>query len=217
MRYCIAIIEDDLNIRRALSEHFSNSPLLECVMAVDTVEKFLKYHRDFFEIKLVLLDVMLYNQSSIYSIPHILQREPDTEVIMFTVLDDANVIFQALTYGATGYLLKDISMIELEQSLFSVIEGNGALLSPSIAKKIIKYFIPKTEATLDESTELTEREHVVIHLLKEGHTYEEIASRIGLSVNGIRYHIKSVYRKLQVKSRGELIRKRFSGDPSPEA
>lgn len=206
-KYNFALIEDDLEIRRTISDHFSMSPVIDCVMAVDSVEKFLKYHRDFLEIKLVLLDIMLDHQSSIYSIPHILQREPEAEIIIFSVLDDSNVIFQALTYGATGYLLKDISMPDLEQALLSVLEGRGALLSPSVAKKIITHFIPKTEISLNDTTSLSSKEQAIISLLKEGYTYEEMAKKMGLSVNGIRYYIKSVYGKLKVKSRGELIRK----------
>jgi DNA-binding NarL/FixJ family response regulator len=206
-KYNFAIIEDNIEIRKSISDYFAQSSLLDCVMAVDSVEKFLKYHRDFLEIKLVLLDVMLGSQSSIYNIPQILQREPDAEVIIFTVLDDSNVVFQALTYGATGYVLKDISLPALEQALYDVLEGKGALLSPSIAKKIIRHFITRTDALPNEDVVITDKENIIMHLLKEGHTYDEIAKRIGLSINGVRYYIKSIYKKLQVKSRGELIRK----------
>jgi len=209
MKYNFAIIEDNLEIRKEISEYFAQSPYLECVMAVDSVEKFLKFHRDFLEIKLVLLDVMLGNQSSIFMIPHIKQREPDVEIIMFTISDDSNVIFQALTYGATGYLLKDISMPDMEKMLYDVLNGQGALLSPAIAKKIIRHFIVRDDTPITEAEQLTEKEKVVMHLLKDGLSYEEIAQRIGLSINGVRYYIKSIYRKLQVKSRGELVRKRF--------
>jgi response regulator of citrate/malate metabolism len=80
-----------------ISDHFSGSSVLGCVMAVDSAGRFLKYHRDFFEIKLILLDVMLGYQSSIYQTPHLLQRDPEVEIIMFTVLHDTNTIFQALT------------------------------------------------------------------------------------------------------------------------
>jgi DNA-binding NarL/FixJ family response regulator len=128
-------------------------------------------------------------------------------VIIFTVLDDSNVVFQALTYGATGYVLKDISLPALEQALYDVLEGKGALLSPSIAKKIIRHFITRTDALPNEDVVITDKENIIMHLLKEGHTYDEIAKRIGLSINGVRYYIKSIYKKLQVKSRGELIRK----------
>jgi response regulator of citrate/malate metabolism len=68
-KYNFAIIEDNIEIRKSISDYFAQSNLLDCVMAVDSVEKFLKYHRDFLEIKLVLLDVMLGSQSSIYNIP----------------------------------------------------------------------------------------------------------------------------------------------------
>ncbi len=215
MRYNFAIIEDNIEIRRVVSEYFSNSALLDCVMAVESTEKFLKYHRDFFEIKLVLLDVMLNGQSSIYSIPQILQREPEAEIIMFTVVDDSNVIFQALTYGATGYLLKGISMPDLEKSLHDVLDGKGALISPAVAKKIIQHFVIRSESYPKKDLNLSDKENIVMHLLKEGHSYEEIALRIGLSINGVRYYIKSVYRKLQVKSRGELLRKHFDSDNPP--
>ena len=209
MKYNFAIIEDNLEIRKEISEYFSQSQYLECVMAVDSVQKFIKFHRDFLEIKLVLLDVMLGNQSSIFMIPHIKQREPDAEIIMFTISDDSNVIFQALTYGATGYLLKDIGMPELEKMLYDVLEGKGALLSPSVAKKIIRHFVVRDAVPVTEADRLTEKEKVVMHLLKDGLPYEEMAQRMGLSINGVRYYIKSVYRKLQVKSRGELVRKHF--------
>jgi DNA-binding NarL/FixJ family response regulator len=129
---------------------------------------------------------------------------------MFTVIDDSNVIFQALSYGTTGYLLKDITMPELERAIFDALEGNGALLSPAIIKSIIKNFITRTDNVLNEDFTLTEKGNIIMHLLKEGQTYAEISKRLGLSVNGIRYYIKAIYKKLQVKSRGELIRKKFT-------
>jgi DNA-binding NarL/FixJ family response regulator len=128
---------------------------------------------------------------------------------MFTVINDCNVIFQAFTYGATGYLLKDITMPELERALFDVLEGNGALLSPVIAKTVIRTLVTKKDIVLNEDITLTEKEKIIMHLLKEGRTYEEISKRLGLSINGIRYYIKAIYKKLQVKSKGELIRKKL--------
>jgi DNA-binding NarL/FixJ family response regulator len=208
MRYNFALIEDNIDIRREISDFFSQSAHLDCVMAVDSVEKFLKYHRDFLEIKLVLLDVMLYNQSSIFSIPHILQREPEAEIIMFTVMDDSKIILQALSNGATGYVLKGLPMIALEQSLLQVLEGKGALLSPAIAKKLIQYLAPKTgQACAIDEDNLNDKEVIVLEMLKEGRTYQEISDRIGISINGIRYYVKSIYKKYQVSSKGELIRK----------
>lgn len=204
--YNIAIIEDNIDIRRTLSEYFEHSERISCVLAVDSVEKFFKFHRDFLEIKLILLDVMLYNQSSILSIPHILQREPDAEIIMFTVFDDTATLFQALTYGATGYLLKDISLETLESSLLMVLDGSGALISPSMVKKIIQHFRPSGQALPDNEKELSQKEYTVVGLLNEGRSYEEIALRLGMTINGVRYYVKNIYKKLNISSRGALLR-----------
>ncbi len=206
------IIDYSEELRREVSDFFADSDCMDCVMAVESVEKFLKYHRDFMEIRLVLLAVMLGNQSSIYKIPHIRQRLPNAEIIMFTSIDDTNTIFQALTYGATGYLLKGISMSDLRKSMYDVCEGGGAALNPAVAKKIIQHFVIKDKSIAVETEEedkLGEKENIVIHLLKDGLHYQEIAQRMGLSVNGVRYYIKSIYRKLHVKSRAELVRKHF--------
>ncbi len=203
--YHIAVIEDDQLIRSTLTDHFSGSEQVECILAVDTVEKFLKYHRDFMDIHLILLDVMLYDQSSIPHIAAIRKREPEAEIIMFTVMDDYDTVFQALCNGATGYLLKDLHMGELESMIVFTLQGKGALLSPPIARRIIQYFTPaNSNATASREEQLTNRETVVLRMLKEGHTYESIAQHIGVTINGVRYHVKNIYRKLNIKGRRGL-------------
>lgn len=204
--YNIAIIEDDLELRKSLSNHFEQSTQLDCVLAVDTVDKFLKYHRDFMEIDLILLDVMLYGQSSILNIPSILQREPEATIVMFTLFDDSDTIFQALCNGAMGYLLKNIDFNNLERKLISTLSGEGALLSPAVAKKIINYFSPKSTEVIiaEQEAELSEKETIIIQLLKDGASYQEMAHFLGITLNGVRYHVKNIYRKLQIKSKGEL-------------
>lgn len=207
--YNIAIIEDNLVLRKSLSEYFAKSDNVDCVLVVDSVEKFIKYHRDFLEIKLVLLDVYLNDQSSIRSIPLILQRDPDVDIVMFTVADDSETIFQALCSGATGYLLKDISFTQLEEQILHNLKGEGALLSPAVAKKIINYFTPKILplSSPDEIVELSEKESIIVKMLKDGVSYGEIAQYLGISINGVRYYVRNIYRKLQIKSKGELWRK----------
>ena len=202
----IAIIEDDLTLRKALSNHFANSTQVDCVLVVENVDKFVKFHRDFMDIELVLLDVMLFKQSSIPSIPLIQQRVPHAEIVMYTMMDDSETIFRALCNGATGYLLKDQSYDELEQKIIATLSGQGALLSPAVAKKVIKYFIPvqREVAPSQEFQNLSERESLIIQLLKEGASYQEISNQVGITLNGMRYHVKNIYRKLQIKSKREL-------------
>jgi DNA-binding NarL/FixJ family response regulator len=204
----IAIIEDDPELRKILSDHFQKSDRIECVMAVDTVEKFVKFHRDFLEIQLILLDVNLHNQSGIQGIPMIRLREPEAEIIMFTVMDDYDTIFNAICAGATGYLLKDLSPYELESRIVSVIEKGGALLSPMVAKKVLGYFEGKVPSnTMKGFPEpLSSKEFTIITFLKDGLTYEQIGQHLDITVNGVRYYVKGIYRKLQIKSRSELTR-----------
>ena len=206
----IAVIEDELELRQVYSEFFAQSEQFDCVLAVDTVEKFLKFHRDFLEIKVILLDVNIYGVSSIPMIPLIKQREPDAEIILYTVVDDYDSIFQAICLGATGYLLKDISLEGLEQGLKDIMRQNGALLSPVIAKKIMSYFSKKNTPAPSpdsENNQLNDKEYKITTLLIDGHEYEKIASFMDLSVDGVRYYIKSIYKKLQVNSRKELVKK----------
>lgn len=205
-RYNIALIEDDLSTRQVLSDHFSGSARVQCVLVVDTVEKFLRFHRDFFNIHLILLDLRLYDKSGIDGIPLIRSREPEAEIVMFTAVDDYDSIFRAICTGATGYLLKDLPPPELETRILDTLENGGALLSPSVAKRIVRYFNTGIQPGENE-TALTPQESTVVRLLTEGLKYEEIAQQMGISINGVRYHVKNVYRKLHVKSRAELMRK----------
>ncbi|NUO02755.1 MAG: response regulator transcription factor [Saprospiraceae bacterium] len=207
-KYNIAIVEDDLITRQVLSDHFATSERLQCVLIVDTIEKFLRFHRDFFNLHLVLLDIRLYDKSGIDGIPSIRAREPEAEIVMFTAVDDYDAVFRAVCNGATGYLLKDLPPHELENRIIETLDSGGALLSPSVAKRIVRYFNPGIQ-TGNPETKLTHQESTVVRLLTDGFTYEAIAGQMGISINGVRYHVKNVYRKLHVKSRAELMRKGY--------
>ncbi len=210
MRYNIAIIEDDPEVLRILSDYFQHSAHLDCILAVDTIEKFLKFYRDFMDVQLVLLDVMLYNQSSIRSIPKVKKKVNGAEIVMFTFMDDSDTVFQALRNGATGYMVKEDQPEEIERKILFALQGGGALLSPAIARKIIEYFNPGKLLGIPFFKEkLNDKEQVIMQMLKEGHDYNTIARHIGMTVDGVRYYVKTLYRKLQVKSRGELLRKYF--------
>lgn len=204
----IAIIDDNLDLRKSLSEHFSRSSQIQCVMAVDTVEKFVKFHRDFLEIDLILLDIRLYDKSGIQGLPLIRQREPDAEIIMYTMVDEYEAIFQSICNGATGYLLKEQSPAQLEEEIVSVLEKKGALLSPAIAKRILRHFQREKPRffTLGEEG-LNDREKEVVVLLKDGASYESVAAKLNISIDGVRYHIKNIYRKLGVRKKSQLAEK----------
>lgn len=202
MKYNFALIAENDGFRREVSDYFARSTSLECVMAVGTVEKFLKYHRDFMNIRLVLMDVVMAQQLSIFDIKHILQREPDAHVIMLTDVDDAKMIMQAFFNGATGYMFRDIGMEALEKCLSLVLQGKGAVLNPLVARELIQYMLPRSGTSPDVGAQLG----MTLHMLKEGRTYKEVSERLGISVDGVRYYVKTIYKKFGVTSKGELIR-----------
>ena len=199
--YNIAIIEDSQDIRRELSDYFTQSGQLQCVLSVDSIERFAKFHRDFMEIDLVLLDLILYNKLGIDGIPIIKQREPLAKIVVFTILDDEEAVFQAFGKGADGYLNKDLSPTELEKRLLVFLEKQETLLSPKAAKHLVNYFHPQEIAANED---LNAQELTIARMLSDGLSYQEIADLLSLTVNGVRYHVKNIYKKLNVHNRRQL-------------
>ncbi len=125
---------------------------------------------------------------------------PETDFIMLTIRNDDETIFKSLTAGATGYLLKDIPPAKILNSIREVYDG-GSPMTPGIARRVTQYFQPKS------SHSLTKRESEILELLCDGHNYSSIADKLFISGHTVRAHIKNIYRKLQVSSRAEAVKK----------
>ncbi len=208
----IGIIEDNEIILERYRDYINQSELSECVIAVDSVERFLKFYRPFMEFDLILLDINLSGISGLEGIELIKNKLPNVDIIMFTIVEDSDVIFKSLRLGAVGYLLKDLSKVELERQ-FLLIQQGGVAVSPPIARKIIEYFSPnKQYFSLHNKNKLSKKENQIVNLLIDGLTYNEISDNLNMSINGVRYHIKNIYKKLQVKSRSEVYRKFLDSD-----
>lgn len=204
--YTLAIVEDNPTIREQLLHHFATSNAIECLFSTDNTDRLLKYNFREQKVDIILLDISLPFKSGIDALPAICKKFTDSEIIMYTVLDDNDKIFQALCNGATGYLLKNQTPSELEQQLLAALHEGGSPISPQIARRIIKYFNPKQEVS-ENLSPLNEMESKIIHFLKEALTYAEIATNLNLTIHGVRYHIMNIYKKLQVKSRQQAINK----------
>lgn len=200
MKIRIGIVEDDPLVVEELVAITRHSAVVECCMSAHSAEIFLKYFRGGLDI--VLLDIGLPGMSGAEAIPKILARAPETQIIMLTSFEDQETIFHALRCGASGYLLKDASLSGIEQIIKDV-QGGIPALSPSVARKIIGYFNQKKQTGLQEP--LSPKEMQVLNLLMEGLSYKQIAQELILSINGIRYHVKNIYRKLHINSRAELF------------
>lgn len=154
---------------------------------------------------IVLLDIQLPGILGTDAVEKFLEINPGLAIIMITVLEDSGHIFKALQNGAIGYLIKKVSPDELVRAVKDAYEG-GSPMSPIIARKVIASMQGKTKSK-SNNMKLTKRETQVLKLLGEGNSYKAIADEIHLSVDGVGYHIRNIYRKLQVNSKAEAVAK----------
>jgi DNA-binding NarL/FixJ family response regulator len=205
----VIIIEDNHELRERLRTLMGKSNELECVLAVDSIERCLKFSTDAsLTPDILLTDIGLPGLSGIEGIPHLKRLFPEAEVIILTVYQDPDKIFKAICSGANGYLLKDTSFDELEKQLVILKEKGGSALSPQVARRVLDYFKPnKSLVPVFKDEALSDKEQQIVVFLVDGLSYQKIAEHQGITIDGVRYHIKNIYKKLHVKSKAEVIRK----------
>jgi DNA-binding NarL/FixJ family response regulator len=158
-------------------------------------------------VNVVLMDIGLPGISGIEGVQYLKENYPKIIIVMCTVHDDDDKIFDALCAGAVGYLLKKTKPEELISSLRDAYKG-GSPMTPSVARKVIASFQKKSIApSIREKIELTEREEEILALMAKGKSYPEIANEIFLSLDGVTYHIRHIYEKLHVHTRAEAVAK----------
>lgn len=206
-RLVLVIIEDVDEIREYYVDYFRTQQEFLFVKGYSSMEDFFQYHVEFPAPDLLLSDINLPGMNGIEGIKKIKRIYPDTNVIMITVLNDSDRIFKSLCVGATGYLLKDTPMPEIKDALLTVQNG-GSFMSPSVARKVVEYFMP----TQNPDSVLSAKEEQVLHAIIEGLSYKMIATRVAITIDTVRFHIKNIYRKLQVNSKSEVITKYYKGE-----
>jgi DNA-binding NarL/FixJ family response regulator len=147
----------------------------------------------------VLMDINMPNVDGIEGLRQIKQNHPQVKVLMQTVFDDSERVFNSIRNGASGYILKKDSPQRILQAIHEVNEG-GAVMNPGIAQKVLDFFQPKKV-----DNPLSQRETEVLTLLAEGLSYKMVADRLGLSFHTVSTHTKNIYEKLHVASLGEAI------------
>lgn len=154
---------------------------------------------------LVLMDIGLPGMSGIEGVRYLKEKYPDIIIVMCTVHDDSDEIFQAICAGAVGYLTKKTSPDELVKSLIEAYNG-GSPMTPSVARKVISSFQNvKVSDSENYTSDLNEREAQILSLMAQGKSYNAIANEVYLSVDGVYYHIRHIYEKLHVHSRAEAV------------
>lgn len=199
-----AIIEDDDDIREGVKSFLNIQPNFSCRLAVDSVEKFLDQIDPNLLPDVLILDITLPGMNGLQGSKLIKSKYPSIEIVMFSIHDDSNRIFEALCNGAIGYLLKNTPLPQMKNSIEQIFSG-GSPMSPQIARKVIEYFNPKREKEPDSI--LTEREKEIVAGLVDGLSYQLIGDRMQISIDTVRQHIRNIYKKLQVNSKAEVIAK----------
>ncbi len=205
----IVLIEDDTDIREGLCELLQSRDDLELLTAEESVEDLLSKPELIAETDIALMDIGLPGMSGIQGIIELKNLKPDIEVIMITMFNDTVRVFDSLRAGASGYFLKNTSFEDICDAIFTVARG-GAGMSPEIARKVIRFFGSTT--VKPQKHHLTEKELAVVQALVDGLSYKLIASRLEISIETVRYHIKNIYKKLQVNSKAEVISKSLRGE-----
>lgn len=198
----VSIIEDDAALRKAILERLTGDPRFHIASDYASAEAAIK-HLPQDAPDVVLSDINLPGMSGIDCVRNLKPLMPRTQFVMLTVYEDSERIFQALTAGATGYLVKRSSRAELLEAIVNVHRGESPM-SSGIARKIVASF-QRTEP--NESDRLSPREKQVIELLAHGFLYKEIADQLQLSIPTVNGYIRSIYEKLQVHSRSQAVAK----------
>jgi len=201
----VSIVEDNRFVREGWSATLQSVVDFRVIGAFGSCEEAFA-HPSFADSEVVLMDIGLPGISGIEGVRKLKETNSDASVIMCTVYEDDQKIFDALCAGAIGYLLKEVTPMELVQAIRDAAAG-GSPMTPNIARKVITTFQkPSPQETHPEST-LTDREKEVLVLLAEGKSYATIAQQIFLSRDGVIARIRKIYEKLQVHSRGEAVAK----------
>lgn len=199
-----AIVEDQRDIRDGLTMLINGTEGYQCTGSYRSMEEALekiKYNLP----DVVLCDIGLPGMSGIEGIRILKEHYPDLLLLMLTVYDDDDRIFDALCAGACGYLLKRTSPARLLESLKESVTG-GAPMSPEVASRVITLF-REVRPPERADYELTPHEMRLLKLLVEGYNYTTAAQELGVSYNTIKFHMRHIYEKLQVHSKSEAVAK----------
>lgn len=198
----VMIVEDDRVTREGLAALIEETPGFVCSGRFCSVEDALRTSAAH---DVILLDIQLTGMPGSEGVPLLIERYEGVSIVMLTVFDDTERVFDSICNGACGYLLKKTPPAKLMEAISEAHHG-GAPMTPEIANKVVKLFrdyAPVRNAGCD----LTARERQVLELLAEGYSYARIGSRLGITANTVRNYIRTIYEKLHAHSRSEAVSK----------
>ncbi|MDR3668119.1 MAG: response regulator transcription factor [Ignavibacteriaceae bacterium] len=199
----IIIVEDDQLIREGLSSSIDEYPGFCCIGAFSSAEEMLEKVEDL-DPHIILMDIGLPGMNGIECLKQVKLILPDLLVVMITVFEDDDRVFDSIVNGADGYLLKKTPVPKIIESLNDLRRG-GAPMSNQIARRVLETFRKKTP--IDETYILSKREKEILDQLAKGYTYKQISDNLFISPETVRGHLKNIYQKLHVHSKMEAVSK----------
>lgn len=204
MNIKVTIFEDNNSLRQSLYQLINGSDGFACVGAFEDCLDLLKDIEDT-KPDVVLMDIEMPGINGIEAVRILREKYPDLKILMQTIFEDSEKIFNSILAGASGYILKNTSPSRFLDFIKETYEG-GAPMSPSVATKVLK-MMAEQSPTKGESFNLSDREKEVLSCLVKGMSYKLIADACYISIDTVRGHIRNIYEKLHVHSKSEAVAK----------
>lgn len=205
----VIIFEDNRNLREGLFQLINGTPGFACVGAfancTDIINDISQTKPD-----VILMDIEMPGISGIEAVLIAKEKFPDVKILMETIFDENDKIFQSICNGADGYILKSTPPVQMLVAIREVYEG-GSPMTPSIARKVLKMVKHNSDTEKVNYFDLSEREKEVLKYLVQGMSYKMIAETCFISPETVNGHIKNIYKKLQVHSKSEAVAKAIKG------
>ena len=205
MKKRVAVFDDNSHRREGLEMLLNMSDNLACCATYNDCRNVLE-HIEESKPDVILMDIDMPYVNGIEGVKNIRSKFPSIKIIMQTIFEDDDKIFDSICAGADGYMLKKASLADLVKAIEEVSEG-GAPMTPSIARKVLSLMQSQHPKAIENLFQLTQREHEILSLLVEGFSYKMIAARCGISRPTVNTHMTHIYEKLQVHSATEAISK----------
>ena len=206
----IAVAEDNGFLAKAVEEKISFFDDLKFKFRGANGNEFIGKLEQDHNIDVILMDIQMPEKDGIATTEYVKNKYPHIKILMLTVFDDDDNIFNAIQAGADGYLLKETNPVELHKAITDVLEG-GAAMTPSVALKTLNILRFPDKITSDkvqlEEIKLSKRETEILEHLSKGLNYQQIAENLIISPSTVRKHIENIYKKLQVHNKMEAVQK----------
>lgn len=200
----LGIVDGNPQFLEDFSSYFSDKPYVSELLSFDSPSAVKKYIIGKKRIDYLFLDYATCGYTCLSFMGEIKNLSRHTEIVVLSDNYNRECVIRSFVAGASGFLPRDLPINELEDHLRNIIKG-GAAITPQIAKELVTYFNPGPKKL--NNTTLNQKEHKIIRLMSDGHDYKEIAKLMNVSGHSVRYYMKQIYKKMNVKSKGEAIKK----------